>query len=644
MMLRSPAVSARRPLARWRSAAVVAAGIVAVAVATAPVATAAPATPIDWLQFGGDAAHSGANAAEPQLSAASVPRLVLAFRTHLPGTADAPPVLLAGVATPSGIRDLLFVETMDGWTVALDAHSGAQLWARQVGPGSCRINGNPLRVCYTTSAPAVDPNRQYVYSYGLDGYVHKYAVGTGTEARGSGWPQLATSKPFDEKGSSDLTVATARSGKTYLYVANGGYPGDGGNYQGHVTTIDLATGTQRVYNTQCSDQTVHFGSGTAPNCPTVQSAVWSRPGVVYDADTDRIYLVTGNGDYAPAAHNYGDTVLALHPDGTGLSGGAPVDSYTPTDYQQLEDVDADLGSTAPAVLQAPAGSAVARLGVQSGKDATLRLLDLADLSGQHGPNHTGGELQKIPVPQGGGVLTQPTTWRNPADGTSWVFVSNGRGMSALRVQLNGITPSLVPQWQTATAGTTPVIANGVLYQLSPTGLRAVNPTTGAQLWTDGASTGVHWQSPVVANGYVYYPDGSGNLNAYAAPTGSGLASTTTVGATANAGVGVAGVVLFATVAPSAARGTVAFTDGGTPIPGCVARPVNADSASFGYATCVTTFGVAGPHTITATYGGDASYAGSAGSTTVAVTATPDFFQLAFGFLIEFAHNFHLLGL
>ena len=122
-----------------------------------------------------------------------------------------------------------------------------------------------LSTCYTTSSPAIDPGRAFVYSYGLDGRVHKFAVADGTETTTGGWPQVATLKGFDEKGSSPLVFATARSGTTYLYSANGGYPGDAGDYQGHVTAINLSTGAQKVFNTQCSDQTVHFV--TTPGTP-----------------------------------------------------------------------------------------------------------------------------------------------------------------------------------------------------------------------------------------------------------------------------------------------------------------------------------------------------------------------------------------
>ena len=639
MMLRSPTTLVPRPSRRWRRAALAVAGAVVVAVAAAPVGTASAAGgTADWLQFGGDAAHSGASSGETQLGAGNVAQLRAAFQTVLPGTADAPPVELSGVPTAGGVRDLLFVNTTNATTVAVDAHTGTQVWAQQVGPGSCHIN-NGGSACYTTSAPAIDPNRQFVYSYGLDGSVHKYATGTGVETTSGGWPQQATRKPFDEKGSADLTVATARNGTPYLYVASGGYPGDNGDYQGHITTINLTTGAQTVFNTLCSDQTVHFASRTTPDCPAVQSAVWSRAGVVYDPDTDHVYLPTGNGAYSPTAHDYGDSVLVLNPDGTGAGGGTPLDSYTPTNYTQLQNADADLGSTAPALVHAPPGSTVPHLGVQSGKDAQLRLLNLDNLSGQHAPNHTGGELQTIGVPQGGEVLTQPSTWINPADGSSWVFLANDNGLSALKVQLNGTSPTLVTQWHTGTGGTTPVLANGVLYYETGGGLRALNPTTGTQLWTDGASTGVHWQSPIVVNGVLYDTDGHGHLNAYTLPTGARQPSTTTLSTSPNAAVGVTGVALFATINPATAGGTVAFTDNTTPIPGCTAIPV-----TTGAANCVTTFTTGGTHTLTATYAGDATHTGSTTHTALTVTTTPDFLQIVLGYLISFAHTFHLFGL
>ena len=406
-----------------------------------PSASAQASSSYDWFQFGFDAQHSGNNTTETKITVANVGQLRELFQVALPDIADGAPVYLHSVRTPSGVKNLLFVTTRAGHITALDARTGAQVWMKQYAAGSCLINNNPSRnePCYTTSSPALDPNRRYVYSYGLDGKVHKYRVQDGREIRRGGWPQLATRKGYDEKGSSALSFTTARNGTTFLYVTNGGYPGDAGDYQGHVTAINLATGSQHVFNAVCSSQPVHFVDSrvmSGPDCPAVQTAIWARPGVVYDPATDRIYMATGNGTFDPPRHYWGDSLFAIRPNGTGTKGN-PLDTYTPTNFQQLQDTDLDLGSTAPAILPAPANSSVQHLAVQSGKDGALRLLNLDNLSGQGGPGHMGGEVGAvINVPQGGEVLTQPAVWVNPNDGSTWVFVANDSGISGLKLTLD----------------------------------------------------------------------------------------------------------------------------------------------------------------------------------------------------------------
>ena len=473
----------------------------------------------DWPQFNLDAQHSGNNAQEHAITPANVATLHLAYAAvALPAVADGAPAFLEGVATPGGVKDLLFLTTKSGILLAIDAATGATVWSRQPATGPN----------YTTSSPAIDPNRQYVYSYGLEGRVHKYQVGDGTEVTTGGWPELVTRKPTVEKASSALALVPTATGN-YLVVANGGYPGDAGDYQGHVTAIDLATGAQNVFNANCSDQTCHFyenGSGGCgsmqPDCSQVQTAIWARAGVVYDSSLNLIFMATGNGTFDADAggNDWGDSVFALHPDGAGNGSGWPLDSYTPSDYATLDSADLDLGSTAPAILPVPAGSTVAHVGVQSGKDAKLRLLDLADLSGQGGPGHVGGELQNINVPQGGVVLTAPAVWVNPADGATWVFVANGNGISGLKLGLNG---SGVPQlataapgvWTKTPGGTSPIVADGMVFYSGYDGqVHAIDPTTGTQLWVDAAPSGLHWESPIVVNGRLYVTDDTGHLLAY----------------------------------------------------------------------------------------------------------------------------------
>ncbi len=479
--------------------------------AYADTEAAASVPAYDWPQFNGGPSHSGSNTSETRLSTSNVASLVRLFHVSLPAPADGAPVELANVPTAGGTRSLLFVTTTAGDIVALDATTGQTVWSHSNGPGSCLVN-NQGQACFTTSSPAVDPTRAYVYSYGLDGRAHRYAVADGTEITTGGWPELATNKPFNEKGASALAVATAANGISYLYVAMGGYPGDAGDYQGHITAISLSDGSQHVFNAACSNQTVHFVEtpGT-PDCASVQSAAWARDGVVYDPALNEIFFGTGNGNFAPASFEWGDSVLAIHPDGTGAANG-PIDSYTPTTYAQLQSTDTDLGSTAPALLPTPATRAVRHLAAQSGKDGVLRLLNLDNLSGKGAPGNVGGEVATMDVPQGGRVLTALAVWVNPVDSTTWTFISNGNGVSGLKLGFDGSgNPSLTTIWDVTTAaGTSPLIANGVLYVVSSGSIRALDPLTGAELWHDSQIGSIHWASPIVANGMLYVTDGTGS--------------------------------------------------------------------------------------------------------------------------------------
>ncbi|HVT17533.1 MAG TPA: PQQ-binding-like beta-propeller repeat protein [Thermoanaerobaculia bacterium] len=501
---RPPGAPARRRLpAGWPALA----PTLVVAAVCATVAAAAPeaAAQTDWPQFGFDAQHSGVNPRETAIGAGNVATLQRLYHAFLPDTVDGAPAFLSQVSTPGGVRDLLFMTTTDGRLLAADAATGNVVWEKRPASGPR----------YTTSSPAIDPSRQFVYSYGLEGMVHKYRVGDGGEVTGGGWPQLATLKPDVEKGSSALAVATSASGRSFLYVANGGYPGDQGDYQGHLTAIDLATGSQRVWNAACSDQHVHFVEHGSPDCPSVQTAIWSRAPVVYDPAGDRIFMATGNGLYDASAggHDWGDSDFSLRPDGTG-NGALPLDSYTPSEYAALDSSDTDLGSTAPALLPAPANSRIAHLGAQSGKDGMIRLLNLDDLSGMGGPGHVSGEIQKLRVPQGGGVLTAPAVWRG-ADAGIWLFVANGSGISGLQLTADGAgNPSLAPRWTQSGGCTSPVVANGVVFCAGQGAVRALDPASGGELWRDEGVGVIHWQSPIVVNGRLYLTDNQGALWAY----------------------------------------------------------------------------------------------------------------------------------
>src|SRR5262249_1345858 len=265
-----------------------------------------------------------------------------------------------------------------------------------------------------------------------------------------------------------------------------------------------------------------------PDCAFKQTAIWARVGIVYDDVTDRIYMTTGNGTYdgPSGGHEWSETAFSLNPDGTG-SNGKPLDTYTPTNFANLDSGDTDLGSTAVALLPAPGYAG--RLAVQSGKDGKLRLINLQNMSSQNGPGHTGGEIPPvINVPQGGAILSSIPVWVNPGDGSTWIFVASGGGISGLKLSVSGGGPALASQWQNTGGAFSPLVANNVLYYAGSGFLRALNPTTGALLWSDTTHVGgIHWESPVVVNGRVYLTDESAHLTAWTLPSGGTPTQTAT---------------------------------------------------------------------------------------------------------------------
>ncbi len=128
-------------------------------------------------------------------------------------------------------------------------------------------------------------------------------------------------------------------------------------------------------------------------------------------------------------------MLALSPDGTS-AGGNPRDSYTPANFQSLQNGDTDLGSTAPSILTVPAASHV---------------------------------------------------------------------------------PHLEAIWTDGNASSSPLVANNVLYYATSGELRALAPTTGGTPLWQGAIGGIHWESPIVANGTIYIADEIGHVTAFAPP-------------------------------------------------------------------------------------------------------------------------------
>jgi len=281
-----------------------------------------------------------------------------------------------------------------------------------------------------------------------------------------------------------------------VLAATGGYIGDAPPYQGHLVAIARASGhIDAVFNTLCADRRALQHPYT---CGSSDSAIWSRGGAVVEPGGRRILVDTGNGPWNGHT-DFGDSVIELS-----FPGLRVLQAYAPVEQSRLNATDTDLGSSAPALLGAD------RVSV-AGKDGILRVLALSRLNG-HPPGSAaergrplGGEVQRLATPGGDQLLTQPAVWRHGAGTT--MFMADGSGTAAYVLRRG----HLLRAWQNGTAGTSPVLAGGLLYVYDPGGggVRVYRPGSPRAIATLPAGAG-HWNSPIVVDGHVIVPEGDGN--------------------------------------------------------------------------------------------------------------------------------------
>jgi hypothetical protein len=460
----------------------------AVASSTAASSTgtdaAAPPALLDWPEFGLDPQRSNATNESTGITAANVAHL-RRHQVQLPGTVDSSPVYVHGANVAGGTHDVIVVTTTYGKTLAIDADSGQILWTFTP-PGYGRFAGSAQ---ITNAAPLIDPSRQWVYAASPNGLIHKLSLADGSEAHTGSWPVSITRDATHEKMAPALNI-DAR----YLIVTTGGYIGDAPPYQGHVVAIDRESGAiHAVFNTLCANRHALI---VPSSCPASDSAIWSRAGAVVEPGGKRILVVTGNAPWNGRT-NFGDSAIELTFPALRFR-----QAFTPVNQQQLNEGDGDLGSGGPALLSS-------RQALIGGKDALLRVLDLAHMDG-HGPsghNVTGGEAQQLPLPGGGQLLTEPAVWHHGGSTTVFVGGENATAAYALR---HGRLHLI---WQNSTAATSPVLAGGLLYAYDPGGgINVYRPSSGHAIATLPGSSG-HWNSPIVVDGHVVEPEGDANDHA-----------------------------------------------------------------------------------------------------------------------------------
>jgi outer membrane protein assembly factor BamB len=449
-----------------------------VALPTLPARSAVGAAPRrisghDWTRFGYDAGRSSAPSDSMGVTAAGLGSL-RRQRVELGGTVDASAIYLHGAHVMGGTHDVFFVTTTYGKTLAIDADSGTILWRHT--PRGYPTWSSGYRI--TTATPVADPDRAYIYAAAPDGMIRKLAVEDGHAV----WKTAITRLPEREKIASSLNFFRGR-----VIATTGGYLGDTPPYQGHVALLDAATGRLlHVWNALCGDRRELM---RPRSCPGSDAAIWGRAGAVVDTATGHLFVATGNGPW-DGRTSWGDAALELDADATAIVG-----NFTPANTEELEETDADLGSTSPVLL---GGGLVA----QGGKDGRIRLLEWAAMRGT--APHRGGERQQLATPSGVALFTAPAV--ATIGGTTWVFAADN-GATAAWTLRGG---RLMPAWQKRNAGTSPVVADGLVFVYDPRGgLRIYEARSGRLVANLECGRG-HWNSPIVVDGRIALPEGNAN--------------------------------------------------------------------------------------------------------------------------------------
>ncbi len=228
----------------------------------------------DWARFGYSASRQSAGPVATGITAANVAHLSRQ-QIQLDGTVDSSAIYLRAAQVAGRTHDVFVVTTTYGKTIALDAadgrdslavHAAVVLPPRGHGADHDRDAGR-------RPEPQVD----------LRGVAGREDPPALARHRPPGLaPRRSRADPTHEKLASPLNLWGGR-----LIAATDGYIGDAPPYQGHVVTLDPATGAIiHVWNSLCSNRHALIRPST---CGSSDSAIWGRNGaVVVDTSSGRL--------------------------------------------------------------------------------------------------------------------------------------------------------------------------------------------------------------------------------------------------------------------------------------------------------------------------------------------------------------------
>jgi outer membrane protein assembly factor BamB len=479
-----------------------------------------------WPVAGGDAAHSGWQKAETQISTETVAsNFKLLWKLKLgSGSSFSEPLLVPGMITGKGFKDFLFVA--DANTLyGVDSELGALVWQHDFKLQAGASRGCGANIQIATEAPQV-------IRFGAH--------------------RPAGSRPPPPPPPQDpMPAASRRVG----VAAGGGYFGLKGVYavtsDGYIHEQIMATGLDYAppikfleapgggsFGLNMNDKIVYASQGTG--CRGAANALWSidlntpdyaiksykaqsfsglsGPSIGPDGTA---YLSTGSGPADPAAHP--DSVVALSANDLKvkdwyLAGGQTLNA-SPVAFAYKEK----------------------ELVAAAGKDGTLVLLDSESLGGadHHTPLAQTEKIFKIGKHQEWESLA---TWQDKA-GVVWILASVSGAVlpDAKFAQTNGSAPHgsvaafkveekdghtvLTPAWisRDLINPAPPVAANGIVFALeggkTHATLYALDAATGKQLYSSGDAihTYTRMAGMSVGDGHVFFTTHDNTLYSFGIP-------------------------------------------------------------------------------------------------------------------------------
>ena len=438
------------------------------------VSPAQQPVPRDWLTWGYDQEHTGWNRGESSLNKDNVSGLKLLWKTQLstPPTGVVlstltAPLVVEGVSTAQGPRNLVFLLGADDTVFALNADTGKVFWQKSfANPATPMWPATWLCSNTLNDTPVIDKQNGILFLITSDGKLRALNLSDGADRM----KPAGMVEPFARAWSLNLidnvVYTTSGRGCGQLRAVKGA---KSPVVPGSVSAMDVS-------DLADPKLTRFYTSGTKYAGP------WGRGGVTKGPD-GTVITQTADGLYDPAAGAFGETVLKLAPKATRL-----LDSFTPSNWQYLNVKDLDLGSASSDVFTFQNRTLIA----VAGKEGFLYLLDAADLGGGR-PSHA-TPLYKSPQfgndaaegrNPGEGVWGSITSYQTP-DGNRFLYVpmwgppsknaptfkSSGGpaphgSIMALQVVAEGGKVSLIPQWTSPDmiVPDPPVVANGVLYAI-----------------------------------------------------------------------------------------------------------------------------------------------------------------------------------